>query len=199
MPFVVKLKALALNAKSLLRNASEDSPHSARHVVITPIAAPRNGPSLLPVELEAVPSTRQEESFARQCTVQAVFDWYQAFLDGEAFSLPVSDGGSADGPIDQPVPGFPQFARQVIQTEQAIVRVRFFYPGEREAGVLLLRREANRCVVEVPDGPLFVMSHAKVLPDLTRELEDISTVASPTGETESLPPADLRASPRVRV
>jgi hypothetical protein len=181
MPFAVKLRALALNARSLLRNASEDWSHSARDTAITPIAAPRNGPTLLPVKLGALPSAQQEESFARQCTLQAVFDWYQGFSDGEESSLPLSNGGSADDPVDQPVPGFPQFSRQVIDTEQDTVRVRFFYSGGREAGILLLRREANRCVIEVPDGPLYVVSRAQGLADLIRELEDIPTAGRSAG------------------
>ena len=165
----------------------------------------------MPAKSGPLRSAPQEESFARQCTLQAVFDWYQAFSDGEVEESPLllSDRSSADDPghrasrhagIDTPIPGFPQFARQVIDTEQDTIRVRFFYPGGREAGVLLLRREANSCVIEVPDGPLYVVSHAKVLADLTLELEGIPTLTSSTGETESLLRVDHHGpSPTSRV
>jgi hypothetical protein len=202
---VVKLRALVLNVGKALRNASQTAASSVGPSTGNSVAGPTETPratgfapltgtpelALPAVKWTPSPSVQQRQSFARQCTLQAVFDWYQGFLDSaaegpddNAANDPRQPAGRKTGPPPS-VPGFPQFARQVIETEQDTVRVRFFYPGEREAGFLLLRPEATRCIIEVPDGPLYVARQAMVLPDLTRDLGDIPAAASPTGETES--------------
>ena len=209
MPFVVKLRAIALNVGRRLRNASQTPSRPEGHPAGNPVAgptatsrgtafAPHRGvldPARSSAAWRPQPPAQHKEGFARQCTLQAVFDWYRGFLDGaaqERSSVSLDDNSTDDSGhlagqqagSHPPVPGFPQFARQVIDAEQDTVRVRFFYPGGREAGVLLLRPEGNRCVIEVPDGPLYIARQAAVLPDLTRDPDDSPAATAPTGEAE---------------
>src|SRR5262245_4682384 len=73
-------------------------------------------------KVELTPTfTGLQRQFARQCTLQAVFDWYQGFLERESPADPPSHEGSAQ-PAGEPgvrpgIRGFPQFARQLIETE----------------------------------------------------------------------------------
>jgi len=139
------------------------------------------------VELGSPPTGAQRQ-FARQCTLQAVFDWYQAFLEREAAEgLTSGDGSSKPGgeaSMRQTVPGFPQFAREVIEAEADGVRVRFFDAGGSEAGVLLLRSEEDRCVIEVPGGAVYVTRRTESLPDFTRDQDAGSASPSTLTSTE---------------
>src|SRR5262249_4792901 len=123
----------------------------------------------------------------------AVFDWYQGFLEREAAEGPTSDDGSGK-PVGKTsmrpgVPGFPQFVRQVIETGPDRARVRFFDAGGGEAGVLLLRSEADRCVIEVPGGATYVTSHTTSLPDFTHDRDSGSSATSWTTSAEKQRPA----------
>lgn len=181
MPLVVKLKAIALDVGKRLRGAIDSSRQpegtdgEAEAVQAPAVTAPGETAPLTGVlpKVELTPaSTAQQRRFARQCTLQAVFDWYQGFLERETARDLTSDGGSrkieGGASMRAPVPGFPQFAWQLIETEPNQVRARFFDAGGREAGALLLRSEADRCVIEVPDGSVYVATLTTSLPDFTR-------------------------------
>lgn len=197
VPLVVKLKAIALNLGKRLRGTTdmsgqhEDGDHEVlpAHPPETNFA-PRAATPLTAVlpKVELTPaSSGQQRQFARQCTLQAVFDWYQAFLEREVAKNLPSDEGSrkieAGSRMRAPVPGFPQFAWQLVETEPDRVRVRFFDTGGHEAGVLLLRSEADRCEIEVPGGPVYVARLTASLPDFTRE-ENAPTSTSEIANTE---------------
>ena len=191
VPLVVKLKAIALNFGKRMRNATDMSGQREAGDKEVPPArppemnfAPRGAAPLtgvLPkVELTPAPSDQQRQ-FARQCTLQAVFDWYQAFLERETAKDLASDEGSrkieGGSSMRAPVPGFPQFARQLIEAEPDRLRVRFFDSGGREAGAMLLRSETDRCEIEVPGGPVYVARLTTSLPDFTRD-EDTSSAST---------------------
>jgi hypothetical protein len=203
VPLVVKLKAIALDVGKRLRKATDLSSQREdgdAEVGAGPLRAtnpsPRGSAPLTGVvpKVELAPqATAQQRQFARQCTLQAVFDWYQVFLEREPVEGPTSDDGSGkrsgETSMRPGVPGFPQFARQVIETEPDRVRVRFFDAGGSEAGVLLLRSEADRCVIEVPGGAMYVTSHTTSLPDFTHDQESGSAATSRTTSAEKQRPA----------
>jgi len=210
VPLVVKLKAIALNVGKRLRDAT-DSPgqreqgdHEAADVrppVTT--SAPREAAPLTGVlpKVELAPeSTALQRRFARQCTLQAVFDWYQEFLEREATEARLPGDGSAKlgGGVSMQsgVPGFPQFSRQLIETEADGVRVRFFDADGREAGVLLLRSEADRCVIEVPAGPVYAASLTASLPNFTRDegasAESMSGITSTEKQRPATQPSPVK-------
>jgi len=203
------LKTLVRDAGRFLRHHSAfpAAPEKigARDPVAGPMAlsggtafAPRGlaqDPSLSGPGWPSLPFVTQQESFSQQCTLQAVFDWYQGFLDGEIDER--TSDSSADNSVHDPglrtsrqtefkqvIRGFPQFARQVVETEMDCVRVRFFHAGGREAGTVVLRPEADRCIIEVPGGPLFVVRETTVLDDLTGDLKSTGAEAIPIPEVE---------------
>ena len=189
MPLVVKLKAIALNLGKRLRDATDMAGgHEEDNLEVSPatnVASGRGVPltGVLP-KVELAPAlTAQQQRFARQCTLQAVFDWYQVFLERETAKDLTSDEGSrkveGGSSMRAPVPGFPQFAWQLVDTEPDHVRVRFFDSGGNEAGVLLLRSETDRVVIEVPGGPVYVARLTTSLPDFTR---DENATPAPTSE-----------------
>jgi hypothetical protein len=152
-------------------------------------------PALSGSDWRPSPLVQQQARFSQECTLQAVFDWYQGFSDGTVDErMPdATDGSSASDPgqmtsqqveIRQVIPGFPQFSRQLVDTHMDAVRVRFFYPGGREAGALLLRPEADRCMIEVPGGSLFVVRETTTLTGLTDDLQFTSARASPIPELD---------------
>ena len=188
VPLVVKLKAIALNFGKRLRDAPDISGQREPGDDEVPAArtpAPRGATPLTGVlpKVELTPTSSAQLQFARQCTLQAVFDWYQVFLERETAKDLASDEGSrkveAGSSMRAPVPGFPQFAWQLVETEPDRVRVRFFDSGGHEAGVLLLRSETDRCVIEVPGGSIYVASLTTSLPDFAR---DESASAESTSE-----------------
>lgn len=192
MSVILKFKALIDGAGRLLRGASARPspvlPRGASDLAKRPATeyrgtafAPHDvalNPGLSGSDWRPSPLVQPQSSFAQQCTLQAVFDWYRDFVDREIDHRisDSSDDDSANYPHlltsrqTQGVPGFPQFARQTVDTEVDAVRVRFYHPDGREAGVLLLRADADRCTIEVPGGSLFVVRETTVLADLTSDL-----------------------------
>lgn len=193
MPLVVKLKAIALNFGKRLRDASNVSGQrepDGDNVPATNGTTPLTG--VLP-KVELTPASGAQRQFASQCTLQAVFDWYQVFLERETAKDLTSDEGSrkieGGSSMRAPVPGFPQFAWQLVETEADRVRVRFFDGGGHEAGVLLLRSEPGRCVIEVPGGSVYVATLTNSLPDFTRDENATSAPTSEISNTERQRPA----------
>jgi hypothetical protein len=197
----VKLKAIALSFGKRVRDATDMSgQREPGHDEVPPVRTPRGATPLTGVlpKAELTPTSTGQRQFARQCTLQAVFDWYQVFLERETAKDLTSDessrkveGGSS---MRAPVPGFPQFAWQLVETEPDGVRVRFFDSGGHEAGVLLLRSETDRCVIEVPGGPVYVARLTTSLPDFTRDENTASAFTSEIPGTERQRPA-ARPSP----
>jgi len=197
VPLVVKLKAIALSFGKRVRDTTDMSgQREPGHDEVPPARTPRGATPLTGVlpKVELAPaSTAQQQQFARRCTLQAVFDWYQVFLERETAKDLTSDEGShkveGGSSMRAPVPGFPQFAWQLIETEPDRVRVRFFDSGGHEAGVLLLRSETDRCVIEVPGGPVYVARLTTSLPDFTRDENATSASTSEIPNTERERPA----------
>ena len=201
VPLVVKLKAIALSFGKRVRDATDMSgQREPRNDEVSPARTPRGATPLTGVvpKAELTPTSGGQLQFARQCTLQAVFDWYQVFLERETAKDLTSDEGSrkveGGSSMRAPVPGFPQFAWQLVETESDRVRVRFFDSGGHEAGVLVLRSETDRCEIEVPGGPVYVARLTTSLPDFTRDENATSVPTSEILNSETQRPA-ARPSP----
>ena len=206
VPLVVKLKAVALSFGKRLRGTTPSDQREARDNEVPRTRAPEANPAprgaapltaALP-NVELAPASSGQQQFARQCTLQAVFDWYQAFLERETAKDHASDEDSrkleGESSMRAPVPGFPQFAWQLIETEPDRVRVRFFDALGSEAGVLLLRSETDRHVIEVPGGPVYVARLTTSPPDFTRDEDTSPASTSGMTGTEKQPPAGRPSS-----
>ena len=98
-------------------------------------------------------------------TLQAVCDWYEAFLSsgigdrpvGLASSVPAQRGG---------VPGFPGVARQTSTLDENGIRVQFLDAKGNDAGGLELRSEQHAMLIRTPDGSVFRVRQADTIADL---------------------------------
>lgn len=98
-------------------------------------------------------------------TLQAVCDWYEAFLSsglsdgprGLASSLPTQRGR---------VPGFPGVARQTCTLDEDGIRVQFFDAKGNDAGGLELWSEEHAMLIRTSSGPVFRVRQADTIADL---------------------------------
>jgi hypothetical protein len=90
-------------------------------------------------------------------TLQAVSDWYEAFVWS----------GISDGPLGrEEVPGFPGLTRQRCTFDENGVRVQFFDADGNDAGGLELWWEDQALMIRTPDGPVFRVRQADTIADL---------------------------------
>src|SRR5262245_32972635 len=129
-------------------------------------------------------SSVQPVDLTQRYTLQAVCDWYEAFLasgiidglPGLAYPLPTRE---------KEVPGFPGFVRHTCTFEENCIRVHFLDAEGNDGGGLELCRAGHAWLIRAPNGTVFRARE-------TDTFADVKTVGRP-GEKRREP---IQASER---